>query len=64
MKELMYKRIANLLAIKSLVTIVVMIVFAYMALTGAIASDVVMNVVVMVVGFYFGTQQSKPNGDT
>lgn len=53
------KNIANLVKVKTIVTLVVVAVFAYMALTGAIAADNVMLIVSMVVSFYFGTQHEK-----
>ena len=53
------KNFANLIKVKTIVTLVVVAVFAYMALTGAIASDNVMLIVSMVVSFYFGTQHEK-----
>ena len=53
------KNIANLIKVKTIVTLVVITVFAYLALTGAIAADNVMIIISMVVSFYFGTQQEK-----
>lgn len=56
--ELMKKRLANLLSVKSLVTMVLTVVFAYLALTGQIAQDF-MTVYAVVIAFYFGTQSQK-----
>ena len=53
------KNFANLIKVKTLVTLVVTIVFAALALTGRISADNVMIVVSMVVSFYFGTQHEK-----
>mgnify|MGYP003320529838 CR=1 FL=1 len=53
------KNIANLIKVKTIVTLVVITVFAYLALTGAIAADNVMIIISMVVSFYFGTQHEK-----
>ena len=52
------KRLANLLTVKSLVTIILTFVFAYMAITGGITQDF-MTVYAVVIAFYFGTQQAK-----
>lgn len=52
------KRLANLLTVKSLVTIILTFVFAYMAITGGISQDF-MTVYAVVIAFYFGTQQAK-----
>lgn len=56
--ELIKKRLANLLSVKSLVTLVLTVVFAYLAVTGQIAQDF-MTVYAVVIAFYFGTQSQK-----
>ena len=56
--EIIRKRIANLLSVKSLVTIVLTIVFAYMAVTGKISQDF-MTIYAVIIAFYFGTQTQK-----
>ena len=53
------KNIAALIKVKTIVTLVVISVFAYLALTGAITADNVMIVVSTVIAFYFGTQIEK-----
>ena len=53
------KNLANLIKVKTIVTMVVIGVFAYLALTGAISADNVMIVVSTVIAFYFGTQHEK-----
>lgn len=53
------KNLANLIKVKTLVTLVVVVVFATLALRGDISSELVMTVVAMVVSFYFGTQHEK-----
>ena len=58
MKKLL-ENIAHLFKVKTIVTLVVIAVFAYLALTGAIAPDNVMIIISMVVSFYFGTQHEK-----
>ena len=50
------EKLANLINVKTIVTFVVTGVFAVLALRGTVAADTVMSVVVMVLGFYFGTQ--------
>lgn len=56
--EIIRKRIANLLSVKSLVTIVLTVVFAYMAVTGKISQDF-MTIYAVIIAFYFGTQSQK-----
>ena len=53
------KNIAALIKVKTIVTLVVIAVFAYLALTGAITADNVMIVVSTVIAFYFGIQHEK-----
>lgn len=53
------KNFAALIKVKTIVTLVVIAVFAYLALTGAITSDNVMIVVSTVIAFYFGTQHEN-----
>ena len=56
--ELMKKRLANLLSVKSLTTLTLTAVFAIMTLRGAISQDF-MTVYAVVIAFYFGTQSQK-----
>ncbi len=56
--ELIRKRVANLLSVKSLVTLVLTGVFAYMAVTGNISQDF-MTIYAVIIAFYFGTQSQK-----
>ena len=58
MKEKLVKRAANLLSVKSLVTLVLTAVFAYMAVTGQISQDF-MTIYAVIIAFYFGTQSQK-----
>ena len=57
-KEL-WQNLAALIKVKTIVTLVVIAVFAVMALTGQLQPDTVMTIVTMVVAFYFGTQSQK-----
>ena len=57
----MLKNIANLIKVKTIVTIIVLAVWAYLAGSGAISSDAVNNVALMVIAFYFGTQHERTN---
>lgn len=53
------QRVAELFKVKTIVTFMVVTVFAVLALRGEIQPDNVMIVVSMVVSFYFGTQHEK-----
>lgn len=51
--------LAGLIKVKTIVTLIVICVFAILAITGRIAEDNVMPVVYTVIAFYFGTQHEK-----
>ena len=51
------KRLGNLLAVKSLVTITLTVVFAVLALRESISGSEFLNIFTVVIGFYFGTQR-------
>ncbi len=53
------KNLAALIKVKTIVTLVVVAVFAVMALQSKLQPDTVMTIVTMVVAFYFGTQSEK-----
>lgn len=55
------KNFANLIKVKTLVTLSVIAVFMVLALRGDINADNVMQITLMVVAFYFGTQHEKTN---
>ena len=57
--ELLNKRLANLLCVKSIVTIVLTCVFAYMTVMGAVSAEQFLTVFTVVIAFYFGTQTVK-----
>ena len=52
------KRVCNLLCVKSLVTLVLTGVFAFLAVTGTVSQEF-MTIYTMIMGFYFGTQTAK-----
>lgn len=55
----MLKNLANLIKVKTIVTLVVILIFAVLSLRGDITADNVMIVVSTVIAFYFGTQHEK-----
>ena len=57
--EAILKSIANLIKVKTIVTLVVVTVFAVLSIRGDISADNVMIIISMVVSFYFGTQHEK-----
>ena len=53
------KRLAALLAVKSVVTIILTLIFAYLAVKGQVSTDQFLTVFTVVIAFYFGTQAEK-----
>ena len=60
----MKKRLYNLLTVKSIVTLILTGVFAYLSVTGHVDSRTFMTIVSVVIAFYFGTQHEKKGGET
>ena len=67
--ELLKKRAANLLAVKSIVTIVLTCVFAYLAVAGHVTTDQFLTVFTVVIAFYLvprrrsGAPQAADQGE-
>lgn len=57
------KNLANLLKVKTIVTITVIFVFAFLSIRGDISPELVMAIVSAVIAFYFGTQHEKKGGE-
>ena len=55
----MIQRLTNLLTVKSIVTIILTIVFAYLSVTGIISGEQFLTIFTVIVSFYFGTQSAK-----
>lgn len=58
MNDKIIKRIAALMSVKSLVTMVLTGVFAYMTCTQEISQDF-LTIYAVIIAFYFGTQSQK-----
>lgn len=59
MNESIVKRLAALLSVKSIVTLALTGVFAFLAVTGTVSGSDFLTIFLMVVSFYFGTQSQK-----
>ena len=57
--EQLYKRLGNLLTVKSLVTLILTGVFAWLTCSGGVTADQFLTVFTVVIAFYFGTQAEK-----
>lgn len=57
--EKIIKRLGNLLSVKSLVTLLLTVIFGVLSLRGDISGKDFMTIFLTVVTFYFGTQSQK-----
>lgn len=53
------ERVVRLLSVKSLVTILLTVVFSYLAIIGTITAENFMTIFTVIIAFYFGTQATK-----
>ena len=58
MNQNIMKRLAALMSVKSLVTLILTGVFAFMACTNQISQEI-MTIYAVIIAFYFGTQSQK-----
>ena len=56
------KRLANLLTVKSLVTLTLTAVFASLSCMGQVSTEQFLTIFTVVIGFYFGTQRVAEDG--
>lgn len=61
MNETIKKRLWELLSVKSLTTLALTAVFAYLSVCGRISQDF-LTVYTVVIAFYYGTQTRKTEG--
>ena len=55
----MKERILKLITVKSIITIVLTLVFSFLTVTGKVSAEQFMNIFTVVIAFYFGTQAEK-----
>lgn len=61
------QKLVKLLNVKSIISIVMTLVFCYLAIVGAIGAELFVPIFTTVISFYFGTQMEKKaneNGET
>ena len=58
----MKEKLAKLISVKSIVTLALTGVFAYLAIEGGITGQEFLTIFTVIVSFYFGTQYEKKNG--
>ncbi len=57
----MKKQLSKLIDVKSIVTLMLALVFAVLALKGHLSPEQFLTVFTVVISFYFGTQYQKKN---
>ena len=60
--ENIYKRLTNLLTVKSIVTIILTLVFAYLSVMGLVSADQFLTVFTVVIAFYFAKEKTNKEG--
>lgn len=55
----MKTRLSKLLTVKSLVTMILTVIFSFLAVTGKIPTRDYMTIYTVIISFYFGTQAEK-----
>lgn len=59
----MKERLSKLLTVKSIVTLLLTLVFCFLSIAKVIEADLFMSVFTVIIAFYFGTQHEKQNTD-
>lgn len=57
----MKETLNNLLKVKSIVTIILTLVFSYLAIVGRISGEQFLVIFTTIIAFYFGSQSEKKN---
>ena len=60
----MKERLAKLINVKSIITILLAIVFSYLSISGDINPDQFMTIFTVIISFYFGSQTEKNNNNS
>lgn len=55
------ERLAKLINIKSIISLLMTIVFCYLAIVGIISAEIFAPIFTTIIAFYFGTQVEKKN---
>ena len=59
----MREKLAKLINVKSIITILLTVVFSYLSICGDIQPDQFMTVFTVIISFYFGTQAEKKDSN-
>lgn len=59
----MKERLAKLIDVKSILTLLTTLVFCYLSIIGKITPEMFLTIFTIIVGFYFGVQSNKNNNN-
>ena len=59
----MKRKLVKLIDVKSIVTLTLTGVFAYLSITESISASEFLSIFTVIISFYFGTQYEKARGD-
>ena len=60
---IMKEKLAKLVNVKSIVTLIICGVFAYLSIIGRIMPDQFLTIFTVIISFYFGSQYGKKEGN-
>lgn len=60
----MKEKLAKLINVKSIITIILAGVFAYLAVVGKVSAEQFLTIFTVIVSFYFGTQSAKKESES
>ena len=60
---IMKEKLAKLVNVKSIVTLIICGVFAYLSIIGRIMPDQFLTIFTVIISFYFGVQHEKKEGN-
>ena len=61
---IMKEKLAKLVNVKSIVTLIICCVFAYLSIIGQILPDQFLTIFTVIISFYFGSQYGKKEANT
>lgn len=61
---IMKEKLAKLVNVKSIITLIICGVFAYLSVIGQIMPDQFLTIFTVIISFYFGTQSAKKEANT
>lgn len=59
--DIFLKKLANLINVKSIISIAMTFVFCWITITGTVTAELFITIFATVIAFYFGTQTTKEN---